>query len=145
MEFGWINLFGAAIVIILLIPNIFYAIKNKDIENRCRNKIMNAIEQIGRYGCIILMWLPLFVWKFEFKSFEIFLAYLVSEGLLLFAYVFIWILYFKKRSYWKAMALAIIPTFIFLISGLALHHWLLVVCAAMFGVGHIYVTYINSR
>lgn len=53
MEFGWINLFGATIVIILLIPNIFYAIKNKDIENRCRNKIMNAIEQIGRYGCII--------------------------------------------------------------------------------------------
>lgn len=29
MEFGWINLFGAVIVIVMMIPNIIYAIRNK--------------------------------------------------------------------------------------------------------------------
>ena len=36
MEFGWINLFGAIIVAIILIPNIIYAIKNKDEKNLCK-------------------------------------------------------------------------------------------------------------
>ena len=30
MEFGWINLFGAVIVIVMMIPNIVYAIRNRD-------------------------------------------------------------------------------------------------------------------
>ena len=29
MEFGWINLFGGIIVILILIPNIVYAVKKK--------------------------------------------------------------------------------------------------------------------
>ncbi len=38
MEFGWINVFGAIIVILMLIPNIVYAIKNKDETNLCTNR-----------------------------------------------------------------------------------------------------------
>ena len=66
MKFGWINVFGVISVILMLIPNIFYAIKNKNEKNLCTNRFMNAIEQIGRYACIVLMWLPLIVWKFGF-------------------------------------------------------------------------------
>jgi hypothetical protein len=68
MEFGWINVFGAVIVVLLLIPNIVYAIKNKGEKNLCANRFMNVVEQIGRYACIVLMWLPLLVWKFGFAS-----------------------------------------------------------------------------
>lgn len=32
MEFGWINIFGAAIVILIMIPNIIYAVKHKQTE-----------------------------------------------------------------------------------------------------------------
>ena len=35
---GWINVFGLIFVVILLIPNIIYAIKVKDQKNRCTNK-----------------------------------------------------------------------------------------------------------
>ena len=35
MKFGWINLFRADIVILLLIPNIVYAVKHKDEKNLC--------------------------------------------------------------------------------------------------------------
>ncbi len=30
MEFGWINVFGAVIVILMMVPNIIYVIKNRD-------------------------------------------------------------------------------------------------------------------
>ncbi len=62
MKFGWINVFGAVIVILMMVPNIIYAIRNKDEKNKCMNRFMNMIEQIGRYACIILMWMPLWVW-----------------------------------------------------------------------------------
>ena len=145
MEFGWINLFGAVIVITMLIPNIVYAIKNRNFKNKCVNKIMNFIEQIGRYGCIILMWLPLFVWKFEFSSVDMFLIYLLGNGLLLLFYILFWVLYFKRQSTSGAIVLAIIPTCIFLLSGLTLHHWTLVAFAVLFGLGHIYVTLVNIK
>lgn len=137
MEFGWINLFGAVIVITMLVPNIIYAIKNRDFANKCTNKVMNFIEQIGRYGCIILMWLPLFVWKFGFSSVNMLLIYLFGNGLLLISYILIWILYFKRESMNRAMALAIIPSCIFLLSGLLLRHWTLVAFTVLFGLGHI--------
>ena len=61
MEFGWLNIFGACIVVLMLVPNIIYAIGNKGEVNHCTNKLMNLVEQIGRYACIVLMWFPLMV------------------------------------------------------------------------------------
>ncbi len=116
MQFNPINLFGFIIVAIMLIPNIIYGIKFKGVENKCTKQAMNVIEQIGRYGSMAFMVLPLFIWAF----------------------------YFKKETMGKAMALAVIPTCIFLLSGLTLYHWALVVTAVIFGLGHIYVTYQNN-
>ncbi len=68
MKFGWINAAGAIFVILMLVPNIFYAIKNRGEKNLCENRFMNLIEQVGRYACIVLMWLPLLVWEFGFAG-----------------------------------------------------------------------------
>ena len=106
MEFGWINRFGAILVVLILIPNIVYAVKNKGEQNRCANRFMNCIEQIGRYGCIVWMWLPLLVWKFGFASVFEFLLYLAGNGLLLAAYWFVFLLYFKEKTEKRAMILA---------------------------------------
>ena len=45
---GWINVFGLCIVIAILVPNIIYAFRFRGVENKCTNKVMNIIEQIGR-------------------------------------------------------------------------------------------------
>ena len=140
MEFGWINLFGATVVLLMLIPNIVYAIKNKDEKNRCTNRFMNAIEQIGRYACIVLMWFPLLVWKFGFASKAEMLLYFVGNGALLAAYWVIYFIYFKKKTAGFALSLAVLPACIFLLSGLLLRHWFLVGFAVLFAVGHLYVT-----
>ncbi|MBQ7202485.1 MAG: hypothetical protein IJS03_00555 [Eubacterium sp.] len=144
MQFGWINAFGAVIVVLMLIPNIVYAIKNKGNKNLCTNKFMNIVEQLGRYACIILMWLPLLVWEFGFRSVGEMIAYFVLNGVLLAAYWLIFALYMKQKSLKLALALAIIPSCIFLFSGLLLRHWLLVGFALLFAVGHIYVTSKNK-
>ena len=145
MEFGWINVFGAVIVVLMLIPNIVYALKNKDEKNKCTNRFMNVIEQIGRYACIVLMWFPLLVWKFGFGSVETFLLYMFGNGVLLAAYWIVYAIYLRGRKAGLALTLAIIPTCIFLISGVLLRHWLLVGFAVLFGIGHIYVTQKNAE
>lgn len=145
MEFGWNNLFGAAIVVIMLIPNLIFARKHTGQKNLCTNRAMNLMEQIGRYGCFILMWLPLVVGEFGFAGIPAFLIYVIGNGILLFVYLILWAFYFKNSSVKTAMALAVVPVCIFLLSGLLLRHWLLSASAVLFGVGHIYVTKVNQK
>lgn len=147
MEFGWINLFGAAIVILILVPNIVYAIKRRSNSKPEANvpKALVIIEQIGRYSCIVLMWLPLLVWKFGFASSMGFIMYLAVNLTLLIAYYIFWILYFKQKTLAFGLALAIIPTVLFLSSGLLLRHWCLAAAAVVFGFSHIYITVITHK
>jgi hypothetical protein len=145
MKFGWINVFGAVIVILMLIPNIVYAIKNKGEEKLCKNKLMNALEQVGRYVCIVLMFLPLLVWEFGFKSVGGMIIYLAGNGVLLAAYIILFAVYLKRKSRRLALLLAIIPACIFLLSGILLRHWLLIGFAVLFAAAHIYVTLKNTQ
>ena len=140
MSFGWINVFGAIIVVLMLVPNVVYALKNRGEENRCTNRWMNLLEQIGRYGCIAFMWFPLLVGKFSFRSVPEMTLYLGGNGALLVVYWFVYARYLRERTRRRALTLAVVPACIFLMSGLLLRHWLLVVFALFFAVGHIYVT-----
>ena len=140
MSFGWINVFGAIIVVLMLVPNVVYALKNRGEENRCTNRWMNLLEQIGRYGCIAFMWFPLLVGKFSFRSVPEMTLYLGGNGALLAVHWFVYARYLRERTRRRALTLAVVPACIFLMSGLLLRHWLLVVFALFFAVGHIYVT-----
>ena len=145
MKFGWINVFGAAIVVLMLPPNLVYALRNKGEKNRCANRFMNALEQVGRYACIVLMWLPLLVWKFGFASVLGMALYLAGSAILLIAYWIAFAVYLKRKSAGLALALAVLPACVFLLCGILLRHWLLVGFAILFAVGHIYVTCVNAR
>ncbi len=137
---GPLNILGLIFVVLLLIPNIVYAVKNRDEKNRCTNKVMNVIEQTGRYGCMFLMIFNIGILEFGFGSAGMFLTYLFGNTLLMLGYWIIWVFYFKTRTYPVQMALAIIPAVLFLLSGITMRHYLLVVFAVLFGIGHIYVT-----
>lgn len=143
MSFGWINVFGAIIVVLMLVPNVVYALKNRGEENRCTDRWMNLLEQIGRYGCIAFMWFPLLVGKFSFRSVPEMTLYLGGNGALLAVYWFVYARYLRERTRQRALTLAVVPACIFLMSGLLLRHWLLEVFALFFAVGHIYVTMQN--
>lgn len=145
MEFNWINVWGAMIVIIMLIPNIIFAIRNPYLENKCKNVIMNIIEQIGRYTSMVLMIFPIFVREFTFKSVLEMICDVVVTSILLLVYWVVWFFYLKTKSKNKAIILAVLPTMIFVISGILLRHWSLMLAGISFGIGHIYVTLQNTK
>lgn len=142
---NWINIFGLIIVVCMLIPNIIFALSNKEMENKCKSTVMNIMEQIGRYGSMFLMVFNIGIAEFGFRSEEDFVIWLtVSFALLLLYWVF-WLVYFRKRSMSYAMALAIIPSAIFIFNGYILRHYLLLAFGLIFTIGHSYVTYENNH
>lgn len=52
----YFNLCGLTFVIVILIPNIVFSITCKDgFVNHYQNKLVETLEQIGRFGCFISM------------------------------------------------------------------------------------------
>jgi hypothetical protein len=72
------------------------------------------------------------------------MLYMACNGLLLAAYWIAFAVYMKRRTVRLAIVLAVLPSCIFLLSGILLQHWLLVAFAILFAIGHIYVTYKNA-
>ena len=142
---NWINNYGLIVILLLLVPNIIYAFKYKKRENKCHNKAMNILEQVGRYGSMFLMVFPIGVIKFGFSSNENFIIWLIATVILLLLYWGFWMVYFKSNTISIAIVLAIIPSIIFLLSGYMLRHYLLIFFGALFSLGHIYVTYENNQ
>jgi hypothetical protein len=142
---NWINLYGLIIVVLILIPNIIYARKNNIFENKCKNKAANISEQIGRYASMFFMVFNIGLYEVGFQSNEHFTVWLISLVVLLLLYWLFWGLYFKKRTVFNALMLAIIPSSIFILHGIFISHWLLLIFGVVFSVGHIYVTYQNNK
>ncbi len=136
MEFGWINIFGAAIVAVLLIPNIIWALKNRRDLRKCDNIFISIFDQAGLYGCILLMWLPLLVWKFGFPSAGEMVVYVFGNSTLLIVYIIFFIAYFRFRNRTLEIMLTVIPAIIFIGSGVLLRHWLLVCFGVIFATAH---------
>ncbi|MDD6673950.1 MAG: hypothetical protein PUE46_08190 [Eubacteriales bacterium] len=145
MKFNWINLFGGVIVLLILIPNIIYALKNKEETHEKSNIVIVITEQVGRYACMLLMIVPLFVGEFGFSPLEFMFNYLIGNLILLVFYYIFWVLFAKNKSLDKALALAAIPTLIFINSAVSVKHWTLLVFALLFGASHIYITYKNNK
>ncbi len=143
MKFGWINIFGTVILIIMLIPNIIYALKERNVEYKYENKVVNILEQVGRYFSMFFLIFPIGVSGFSSVTFM--LIYLICNSIFLLVYVIIWCFYLKSPSLNKSLILSILPTLIFLISGVALNHWLLIISSLIFGSTHIYITYKNNN
>lgn len=144
ISLGWLNIFGLIIVILMMVPNIIYAKKFKNQENKCKNKFMNLMEQIGRYASIFLMVFNIGIAEFGFYSLNVFVVYVIGNFLLLLIYWAVWFSYFREQKLWNSLLLAILPTIIFLLNGITLMHILLIISAVIFGLGHIYITYKNA-
>ncbi|MBQ5323093.1 MAG: hypothetical protein J6J07_06605 [Oscillospiraceae bacterium] len=139
MVLNLINFIQVAIVWILIIPELLFAIHKEKRENK-KPDAASVTEQFGRYASMLLMVLPLGIWEFGFASSEEMIIYFAGNGILLAVYILLWVLFFKKQSFGKAMALAIINIAVFLLCGILLRHWFLVVFAVIFAIGHLAVT-----
>ncbi len=138
---SWFNYYGLAIMAIIMIPNIVYAVKHKNAATDFyHNKAIEALEQIGRYGCFALMIfnIPYAYFNFWFK--HALTVYLSVNGGLCLAYIIFWIICWNKNGKLKALSLSIIPTCIFLFSGIVLVYIPLIAFAVLFGITHIFIS-----
>ena len=141
----WFNIHGLIIMIVIMMPNSVYSIKCKDeFKNLWENKVIYLLEQIGRFGCFGLMVFNIsFTW-FGFWFETVIYVYIVVNALLLLFYCLIWIIYFHKNSVFRALTLSIIPSVIFLFSGIMLLNIPLIIMAVVFAPCNITISYKNA-
>ena len=140
------NVFGLIFIVLIMIPNIIYAIKcNDGFNNKWNNKVVIILEQIGRYGCIIFMIINIPNTWFGWWSDEAFVLYLIIDSILVLSYIIIWIICFNKKTLFKALSLSIIPSLIFIFSGIMSRSILLIIFSIIFAPAHIMISYKNNQ
>ena len=142
----WLNVFGLVMVAVIMIPNILFAMKCKDgFVNKWNNKSVETVEQIGRFGCFGIMIINIPGTWFGWWSDEAFAVYLVVDAVLVTLYCVIWAVCFRKSSVFRALALSIIPSVLFLFSGIMSRSILLTIAAVLFAPSHILISYQNAK
>lgn len=141
----YLNYWGLIFVIVILIPNILFAITCKEgFENRYQNKLVEILEQIGRFGCFFSMFLiiPFMNKGYWFNHGEI--VYLILGVLLVALYCFGWTIFWKENSIRKSLYLSVIPVVLFVESGIISGNIMLVIFAIIFAPCHIRISYMNA-
>ena len=142
----WFNIFGLAFITAIMIPNIIFAVKHKDaFENKYKNKAIEYAEQIGRFGCFGFMIFNIPTAWFGWWSDEAFAVYLIMNASLIALYIVVWIICWHKNNTFRALALSIIPSTVFLFSGIMSRSVLLILSALLFAPTHILISYKNVK
>lgn len=139
MVLNLINFIQVAVVWILIIPDLLFSIHRESREIK-KSDPASITEQFGRYASMLLMVLPIGIWEFGFKAPEEMIIYFAGNGILLLLYILVYVLFFKKQDFLKAIILAVLRILVFALCGILLRHWFLVIFAGIFAIGHLSVT-----
>ena len=138
------NYFGIIFIIVLLLPNIYASIFKKELfVNKFDDRLLIKLENIGRYLCMILMVINIQDLYGGFKSVEAFVAYLGINIILLGLYYIVWFIFYKFNNIYKNMILGIIPSLMFIISGILQNHLLLIISGIVFAYAHLRIIWKN--
>lgn len=140
-----LNWYGLLFVAVILVPNIVFAATNANgFENKFSNKKLEVLEQIGHFSCFAFMFLCIPKlsrgWLFDGAK----NAYLIIGAVLVGLYVLGWIVFWNESSVRKALALSILPSLLFLESGILTRNYLLLASALIFAPCHIAISYMNA-
>ena len=142
----WLNVFGLAFVIVLMIPNVVYAVRRPEgFTNQWKNKPAEILEQIGRFGCLACMIVNIPGTWFGWRSDEAFAIYLVADALLVLVYCVLWVVLWERNGVCKALALSVTPAALFLFSGVMSRSILLILFALLFAATHILISCKNAK
>lgn len=136
----WYNYIGLVFVVLLLIPNIIFVIKNKNEQKQPNKRFLEIFEQIGRYGSMLFMIfnIPYTFWGFYFAYAQI--VYIAINSALMLAYYIFWIILWKRDCLTNSLLLSIIPSILFLLSGILIASIPLILFAIIFAIFHIWIS-----
>lgn len=137
---GWFNYLGLIFVALLLIPNVIFAITNRGLQREQEGRALEIFEQIGRYGSMIFM-----IFNIPYTTFGFYFAngqfvYIAVNSTLMFAYYLSWILFWRRDCLIKSLLLSIIPSCLFIVSGVFLANIPLIAFAILFAIFHILIS-----
>lgn len=142
---SWFNYYGLVIFAVLMAPNVAYMIKNKgSFENRFSCKALEIAEQIGRYGSFLLLIfnIPYTYKGFFFDGGEV--TYLAVNGAILLCYLSVWVIMWKKANVLRAVLLSVLPSLIFVFSGIMIISIPLMAASLLFAATHITISVKNA-
>lgn len=143
---SWFNFIGLIFVVIILVPNIVFAINNKDgFQNFYQNKLVETLEQIGRFGCFVFMFLTPPFLNLGFKPSMVKTLYIIIGSVLVALYCLGWIVFRKENSVRKSLTLSVIPSVLFLENGLLSLNFPLIILSLIFAPCHILISYKNAK
>ena len=144
-SFGWLHLLGIIAAAGLLVPNLIWAARHKtpkdntDVyrkESRC-TQLMELLERIGRWGCIFF---AVVCPGSGFRNVGSMLLCVLGGAVLLCCYWVLWLIWAKQQLVWQGLALCILPCSLFLLLALTTCNAPLLFFAALFAVGHLYMS-----
>ena len=139
---SWFNYIGLIIIAVIMIPNVVFAMTNKD---GFENKSVETLEQIGRFACFILMIfnIPYTYFGFWFEYGK--LTYVIVNSALVVAYVTGWVVFWNKDGMAKSVLLSVLPSLVFLFSGVTLSNIPLIAFSLVFAPCHILISVKNAK
>lgn len=143
---SWFNYIGLIIVVIIMAPNVVYAVKCREaFFGAYKNRAAAVCEQIGRYGCMAFMIfnVPYTYFNFWFGGAPV--VYVAVNATLCAAYLICWAAAWKRTGMARAVLLSALPSCVFIFSGIMLANIPLLVCSALFAPSHILISCKNAK
>lgn len=141
----WLNVYGIVIMFVIMIPNIVFGATHKEgFENKYNNRIFEVLEQIGRFGsfAFMIVYVPGATLGYWLDNAELF--YIIINGVLCAAYCVSWVVFWNKNSLPKALVLSVLPSLMFIFSGLILLNIPLIITSVIFSFSHVLISYKNA-
>ena len=142
---NWFNWIGLIIIAMIMLPNVVYSIRKKEEFSNAICKTLMVFEQIGRFGCIIFMTFNLPYTYFNFWFNHALLVYIIINAVLTLTYVALFFATWNQKSWFKVISLSLLPSLIFLFSGVALINIPLIIFAVIFTTCHVMVSVKNFK
>ncbi|MCQ4023159.1 MULTISPECIES: hypothetical protein [unclassified Ruminococcus] len=142
---NWLNLYGLIFMAVIMVPNIIVSVKRKDLfVNKYNNKTIIMLEQVGRFSSFILMVIniPYLCLGYFFNNAET--IYIITNAVLCFLYCLCWLLFRGKSCVFKSLALSVLPSVMFIFSGIITLNIPLIVASVIFTFCHITISYKNA-
>jgi len=141
----WFNYYGLIFIVYIMIPNIIFAIVKKDsFINKYNNKWIEGLEIIGRYGSLGFMVFNIPGYCFGYWFYYGKMVYILLNTLLCSIYCILFVIYWNKEGVLRSLMLSILPSFLFILSGVMLFNKPLIITSILFAIGHIRVSYKNA-
>lgn len=143
---SWFNYIGLIMLVVLLMPNIICYMKNKDAFNNS-NSISKGLENIEKFSRLGSMFLLVFNIPYTYIGFyfdSALFVYIIVNSCLLLAYVLTWIILWKSNTCIKALLLSVLPTLMFVFSGIMIASIPLTILSIIFMITHIMISMKND-